>query len=487
VILPRSGLVSGRLEFQVTASPQLLPAGMALAESEWSGFSGAVICARRPHRSNVVVGVIVEHHQPEGQSSLAAMPISAVLDDAGWRGHLGLTSGAGLARLPHRTSYEPSPYLATVTELRRRTPVLVDRQPVLTMLAQFSQSRDGYLWLKGEKWSGKTALLSHFALNPPEGVDVVAYFLVPNGDATSQRFAAVANDQLARLLDDNPSLGTDVDAFRARWERAVDQAEHDQRHLLLVVDGLEGDTSARRDLASLATTLPRHTGSRAHVLVSSADDAALPGDVDVGHPLYDARTESLDEPSERVRQHNRSVEERHRLCPVCKRNDKAETLPVAVGKLGGGLDGQPAAPGTLASRLELPHSDQSYMVSWAIRASVLALLFLMAGCTAAAAETSFEEGNSSGTAGVFFLFGVAIAGVPWGIVIHRSSIRNRCRRVWQTLHFCHRDQVAFQPTTGTWVYPGSFTRYIKALADAPGPAPGAPTQPTAPSGTVYPF
>ena len=54
-------------------------------QSAWSGMSGSVVFAE----DNIVVGVLSEHHRPEGPSSLAVVPITAVdrLTDAGewWR------------------------------------------------------------------------------------------------------------------------------------------------------------------------------------------------------------------------------------------------------------------------------------------------------------------------------------------------------------------------------------------------------------------
>ncbi len=45
-----------------------------MAQSEWSGMSGSVVFVGK----DIVVGVITEHHRPEGSSSLAVTPITAI-------------------------------------------------------------------------------------------------------------------------------------------------------------------------------------------------------------------------------------------------------------------------------------------------------------------------------------------------------------------------------------------------------------------------
>jgi tetratricopeptide (TPR) repeat protein len=60
------------LTLRVTTAPRPLPTGRT-DESEWQGISGAVVFTR-----DVVLGVITEHHLPEGESSLGVVPITAI-------------------------------------------------------------------------------------------------------------------------------------------------------------------------------------------------------------------------------------------------------------------------------------------------------------------------------------------------------------------------------------------------------------------------
>jgi tetratricopeptide (TPR) repeat protein len=74
-------------------------AGNPDSQSAWSGMSGAVVFA-----DQVVVGVITEHHRPEGGSSLTVVPVTAIdgLPDAAEWWRLLEVSPASFVRLPVR-------------------------------------------------------------------------------------------------------------------------------------------------------------------------------------------------------------------------------------------------------------------------------------------------------------------------------------------------------------------------------------------------
>ena len=66
-------------------------------QSEWSGMSGAVVFA-----DDIVVGVVSEHHRPEGPGSLTVVPVTAVVglsDESQWWGAL-RTDPSEFVRLP---------------------------------------------------------------------------------------------------------------------------------------------------------------------------------------------------------------------------------------------------------------------------------------------------------------------------------------------------------------------------------------------------
>jgi hypothetical protein len=78
-----SNRVSNRLEFIVKNSPR--PILSRSDRSEWQGISGAAVFYDHPQLGAVAVGVIVEHHLLEGESSLTVEPFPAdpdVTEDA---------------------------------------------------------------------------------------------------------------------------------------------------------------------------------------------------------------------------------------------------------------------------------------------------------------------------------------------------------------------------------------------------------------------
>ena len=152
-------------------------------------------------------------------------------------------SSSGPTRTPVGTASGRSKpaYWATVQEIRKRTGILTGRQDELARIASFAAGDEGYRWLVGQAWAGKTALLAEAVTTLPGDVDVVCYFLSRReADADSSRFLAAVVPQLASLLDEDPPAA-DSHQFRALWQRAAERADTGDRHLLLAVDGLDED------------------------------------------------------------------------------------------------------------------------------------------------------------------------------------------------------------------------------------------------------
>jgi hypothetical protein len=142
--------------------------------------------------------------------------------------------------------------------------VLTGRQDELAGIASFAAGDDGYLWLVGEAWGGKTSLLAEVVMALPGDVDMACYFPSRReADADSSRFLAAVVPQLASPLDeDAPAAG--LHEFRALWQRAAERAGNEGRHLLLVVDGLDEDLRPP-GLPNVAALLPAVAGGHAQV------------------------------------------------------------------------------------------------------------------------------------------------------------------------------------------------------------------------------
>lgn len=289
-----SKLTSGLLSLHVSGPPRSLPPGSeSLVESEWSGMSGAPVVA-----AGCLLGVVTEHAAREGPGTITFTPLTALEPDpthpgwgpgvpeaTSWWARLGVAGSAALRRLPPRRRVRPEPaYRATVREIQRRTSELRGRERELSEISAFATSSELYRWLVGGAWTGKTALLTTAVAALPEEVDIVSYFLSRReADADSIRFLGAVVPQLADLLDEDPPVA-DKDHFRALWERACAAVVDAERHLLLVVDGLDEDLEPA-DTQSVASLLPTQAGGRTHVLVSSRPYPELPSDVPPEHPL----------------------------------------------------------------------------------------------------------------------------------------------------------------------------------------------------------
>jgi hypothetical protein len=124
------------------------PLSRAVPESEWAGMSGATVFSG----NNVVVGVITEHHLPEGESALTVVPITALdlLPEAEarkWWTLLGVDRQA-LVRLPVRRVEDGRLFLAT-NELAEQHPS--QQKAVSNQTSGNSKKKDSSLVIKAKK------------------------------------------------------------------------------------------------------------------------------------------------------------------------------------------------------------------------------------------------------------------------------------------------------------------------------------------------
>ncbi|MEU6671982.1 caspase family protein [Streptomyces sp. NPDC046727] len=293
-----SNLHSGTLEINVTGAP----AGPAnsLVSSPWAGFGGAPVWAE-----GRIVGVINRHDTEHGTGRLEAVRIERVLNGSKDQEELAALLGLGqideLAEVP---SPEPEPVAPYFDRMRDLAPVrLLDRDAELTELAAFCHGDEPYALWQGAPWTGKTALLSSFALHPPADVDIVAFFTAHRlaGPADSMAFTDTLIEQLAWWLDDTIPATLAMhsearDVMRRRLlARAAARARADGRRLLLLVDGLDEDRGPRTGSTSIASLLPQNPEEGLRVLVAGRR-MPLPDDVPPWHPLRHCRIRTLEPP-----------------------------------------------------------------------------------------------------------------------------------------------------------------------------------------------
>jgi WD40 repeat protein len=263
-------------------------------KSAWSGISGAPVMM-----ANRLLGVVCEHLPRQG--AVTFVPLTALHHDAkhplwgpgvadpqAWWELLG--APGGLRHLVPLPPAREAPYLAKLRHseraLRDRMPWLEGRERELQQLEEFATGTDGYRWLEGGAYTGKTALLlTAVAAGLGDDVTVVSYFLSRrDADADAAGFLNAVVPQLEVLCNAEPGA-EDRYRFLQLWEQAVRQAEADRRHLLLLVDGLDEDQHVRGS-PSVAQLLPTLVGGNAHVHVSLRPFTRATAGLPERHPLF---------------------------------------------------------------------------------------------------------------------------------------------------------------------------------------------------------
>ncbi|MET8728783.1 hypothetical protein ABZV81_16650 [Streptomyces parvus] len=173
------------------------------------------------------------------------------------------------------------------------------REAELSELASFSTEerpqeaagKDYWRWL-APAWAGKSALLAEFVLNPPSGIDVVAFFITSRmaGQNDAAAFCEVVQRQLYALLREEEPLSTPAtrdEQLRLAMDRAAERCATEGRRLVLVVDGLDEDhgVTAGPDCHSIAALLPRTPPHDMRIIVAGRPHPPVPDDVPGDHPL----------------------------------------------------------------------------------------------------------------------------------------------------------------------------------------------------------
>ncbi|OCC09245.1 hypothetical protein [Streptomyces sp. PTY087I2] len=173
------------------------------------------------------------------------------------------------------------------------------REAELSELASFSTEerpqgaagKNYWRWL-APAWAGKSALLAEFVLNPPPGIDVVAFFITSRmaGQNDAAAFCEVVQRQLYALLREEEPLSTPHtrdEQLRLALDRAAERCAAQGRRLVLVVDGLDEDhgVTAGPDCHSIAALLPRTPPHGMRIIVAGRPHPPVPDDVPGDHPL----------------------------------------------------------------------------------------------------------------------------------------------------------------------------------------------------------
>ena len=170
---------------------------------------------------------------------------------------------------------------------------LEDREREIAELTAFVHGApDAWYAMEAGMISGKTALMSSFALNPPSDVHIVSFFIRRmGGDGNDWRsFSFVAGVQLAEILGDEYTERASDPAsqdteFRQLLRRASTACRSDKnpRPLVLVIDGVDEDsyyedpdTPGAKSILSL---LPRHLPEGVKLVTASRPNPRMPEDI----------------------------------------------------------------------------------------------------------------------------------------------------------------------------------------------------------------
>ncbi|HVH23318.1 MAG TPA: toll/interleukin-1 receptor domain-containing protein, partial [Pseudonocardia sp.] len=191
----------------------------------------------------------------------------------------------------------PTAYQLQIADIA--PPVLRGRDVELAQLAAFCAGDRAYGWWQAEAWAGKTALTAWFALHPPRGTEIAAFFIAAGlaGQCDGDAFLEAMAEQLTALAGRPPGAPATSAVRRGRLLEllgaAAERCRSADRRLVLLIDGLDEDTGPMTGKQSIASLLPRRPPDGLRIVVTSRVDRELPRDVPLDHPLRGCRPDRI--------------------------------------------------------------------------------------------------------------------------------------------------------------------------------------------------
>ncbi|GAA2258884.1 hypothetical protein GCM10010232_56700 [Streptomyces amakusaensis] len=189
---------------------------------------------------------------------------------------------------------EDKPFVrAHLPELRAREGLVgrgAERKVMRDFVRASGPGAEPYLCWQAESAVGKTALLADWVERPPQGVDLLNFFVSKaRGTDTCAAFVAEMGEQLRafpglgeRSVPDSP----DPRQWAAFFNSVTAESG---RKLLLVVDGLDEDVAWGGPGRSIAALLPVRPDADLRIIVSARRSTPVPGDLPAAHPLRSRR------------------------------------------------------------------------------------------------------------------------------------------------------------------------------------------------------
>ncbi|WP_433203987.1 caspase, EACC1-associated type [Nocardia sp. CA-107356] len=286
--------------FVLTATDEKKRFAAASDDAGRTAFTGALLDVLRsgiPSADRYLTMSAI-FHELRARLPAANLPNPKALE-RGTAADLALTHNAawsGDIATPVLPGTESTAYFAQIRDIAP-SDEMIDRADEVRELAAFCDGDERYLWWRGEPWTGKTTFMSWFALNPPEHVRVVAFFITSRMAAQSDHvaFTDAVLEQLSALLPGERAAVTAAvgnrDALRRHLlDLAAQRAIECGNRVLLMVDGLDEDHGQ----PTIASLLPKNPPPGLRVVVASRPNPPIPDDVSDGHPLRTCRHRTLE-------------------------------------------------------------------------------------------------------------------------------------------------------------------------------------------------
>ena len=164
-------------------------------------------------------------------------------------------------------------------------PALDGRAADRARILEVAFGRRRFCWVRAPMSAGKTAVAAWLALAPPANTVTLACFVSPTTDG--DQFLDVVIRRLSALLRRRTGARVTLSEKPLLLAKLLDEAEdrygEANRHLVIVVDGLDEDPRPA-GITSVAQLLPRALPEHVHLVVFSRPN---PGPLPLDHPLRD--------------------------------------------------------------------------------------------------------------------------------------------------------------------------------------------------------
>jgi len=197
---------------------------------------------------------------------------------------------------------------------------LLNRENELQILCDFCKNESGYFMIQAPAWFGKSALLSWYFLYPPLNTEVVGFF-VTKGEALwsdGNAFEISIKEQLRNLLERCEGQGYNFASLTllALLEYTAKTVGEAGKRLVLIIDALDEDRSAERELSYILARLPKNNVPNLVIILSCRPNPNMQDIVglDVNHPVRHCPVHLLEQSPHAIAQKEIAAKALEEIC-----------------------------------------------------------------------------------------------------------------------------------------------------------------------------